>query len=84
MLEEHDNRTMRLGAYTAMLLSNTRVSEIYGFASTISERHRHRYEVNITYKERLTNCEEPAMSSLPISGFRVFFMPLLPCCAESI
>jgi CTP synthase len=45
--------TMRLGAYTAMLLPQTRVSEIYGFASTISERHRHRYEVNITYKERL-------------------------------
>jgi CTP synthase len=45
--------TMRLGAYTAMLLPGTRVSEIYGFASTISERHRHRYEVNIHYKERL-------------------------------
>jgi CTP synthase len=45
--------TMRLGAYTAMLLPGTRVSEIYGGAPTISERHRHRYEVNITYKERL-------------------------------
>jgi CTP synthase len=45
--------TMRLGAYTAMLLPQTRVSEIYGGATTISERHRHRYEVNITYKERL-------------------------------
>ncbi len=45
--------TMRLGAYTAMLLPGTRVSEIYGNATTISERHRHRYEVNITYKERL-------------------------------
>jgi CTP synthase len=45
--------TMRLGAYTAMLLPGTRVSEIYGGATTISERHRHRYEVNIHYKERL-------------------------------
>ncbi len=45
--------TMRLGAYTAMLLPGTRVSEIYGGAATISERHRHRYEVNIHYKERL-------------------------------
>jgi CTP synthase len=45
--------TMRLGAYIATLLPGTRVSEIYGNATTISERHRHRYEVNITYKERL-------------------------------
>jgi len=45
--------TMRLGAYTAMLLPGTRVAEIYGGAMTISERHRHRYEVNIHYKERL-------------------------------
>jgi CTP synthase len=44
---------MRLGAYTATLLPGTRVSEIYGGATTISERHRHRYEVNIHYKERL-------------------------------
>jgi CTP synthase len=45
--------TMRLGAYTATLLPGTRVAEIYGGATTISERHRHRYEVNIHYKERL-------------------------------
>ena len=45
--------TMRLGAYIATLLPGTRVSEIYGNATTISERHRHRYEVNIHYKERL-------------------------------
>jgi CTP synthase len=34
-------------------LPGTRVAEIYGGATTISERHRHRYEVNIHYKERL-------------------------------
>ncbi len=45
--------TMRLGAYTAKLAGNSHVSGIYGGASEISERHRHRYEVNSAYKERL-------------------------------
>ena len=40
--------TMRLGAYEAQLMPNSRVSEIYG-AETISERHRHRYEVNLKF-----------------------------------
>jgi CTP synthase len=44
--------TMRLGAYEAILARGSRVSEIYG-AEQISERHRHRYEVNINYKGRL-------------------------------
>ena len=44
--------TMRLGAYDAILTPGSRVSEIYG-STTISERHRHRYEVNIAYKDRL-------------------------------
>jgi CTP synthase len=44
--------TMRLGAYEAQLSPGSRVAEIYN-ALTISERHRHRYEVNINYKERL-------------------------------
>jgi CTP synthase len=44
--------TMRLGAYTARLLPNSHVASIYG-ATEISERHRHRYEVNVTYKDRL-------------------------------
>ncbi len=44
--------TMRLGAYEAVLEEGSRVAEIYG-ATRISERHRHRYEVNIAYKERL-------------------------------
>ncbi|MDQ4086890.1 MAG: CTP synthase [Pseudomonadota bacterium] len=44
--------TMRLGAYEARLTGNSVVRTIYG-ADTISERHRHRYEVNIHYKERL-------------------------------
>jgi CTP synthase len=44
--------TMRLGAYDAMLAPDSRVAEIYG-GTQISERHRHRYEINIGYKQRL-------------------------------
>src|ERR1700674_1120274 len=44
--------TMRLGAYAAHLAKGSRVAEIYG-ASDISERHRHRYEVNTGYTARL-------------------------------
>jgi CTP synthase len=44
--------TMRLGAYEAVLAEGTKVARIYG-RERISERHRHRYEVNITYRERL-------------------------------
>ena len=44
--------TMRLGAYECVLQPGSLVHRIYG-ANQISERHRHRYEVNIHYKERL-------------------------------
>jgi len=44
--------TMRLGAYPAVLARGSRVSEIYG-TTEISERHRHRYEVNTAYMGRL-------------------------------
>lgn len=44
--------TMRLGAYTALLGEGSRVAEIYG-ARQISERHRHRYEVNTAYRDEL-------------------------------
>tara|TARA_R110000744_G_scaffold1843_2_gene6594 strand:- start:52957 stop:54585 length:1629 start_codon:yes stop_codon:yes gene_type:complete len=44
--------TMRLGAYPAVLAEGSRVREIYG-TSHIEERHRHRYEVNIAYRQRL-------------------------------
>ncbi|WP_312798036.1 CTP synthase [Tianweitania sp.] len=47
--------TMRLGAYDARLKEGSRIAEIYG-DSAIVERHRHRYEVNIDYKERLEAC----------------------------
>jgi len=44
--------TMRLGAYPAQLQPGSRAAEIYG-TTEISERHRHRYEVNTNYKARL-------------------------------
>src|SRR6478609_8434683 len=44
--------TMRLGAYPAHLARGSRIAEIYGTAE-ISERHRHRYEVNTRYKGSL-------------------------------
>jgi CTP synthase len=45
--------TMRLGAYPALLQRGSRVSQIYDGATEISERHRHRYEVNTGYTGRL-------------------------------
>ncbi|MBJ3761220.1 CTP synthase [Maribius pontilimi] len=44
--------TMRLGAFTATLKENSKVAEIYG-THRIEERHRHRYEVDVKYRERL-------------------------------
>ncbi len=44
--------TMRLGAYPAKLIEGSRAAEVYN-ATSIRERHRHRYEVNIHYKEQL-------------------------------
>ncbi|MDJ0512963.1 MAG: CTP synthase [Methyloceanibacter sp.] len=44
--------TMRLGAYDATLAPDSKVAAIYG-ATEISERHRHRYEVNMRYRHRL-------------------------------
>ncbi|MBM0168653.1 CTP synthase [Altererythrobacter sp. C41] len=45
--------TMRLGAYDAKLAGNSHVSRIYGGVTEISERHRHRYEVNAAYRDAL-------------------------------
>ena len=49
---DYKGGTMRLGAYDALLKSNSKVSKIYN-APSISERHRHRFEVDINYKEIL-------------------------------
>jgi len=44
--------TMRLGAYDSTLKAGSKIAEIYG-ATDISERHRHRYEVNINYRDAI-------------------------------
>ncbi|MDG4648557.1 CTP synthase [Roseibacterium sp. SDUM158017] len=44
--------TMRLGAYDAVLTEGSRVAEVYG-TTAIEERHRHRYEVDIKYRDAL-------------------------------
>ena len=53
--------TMRLGAYPAVLTPGSRVAEVYG-TTEISERHRHRYEVNDEYTDQL------AKHGLKVSG----------------
>ncbi len=54
--------TMRLGLYQADLLPGSRVASIYG-CTVISERHRHRYEVNNIYRNQI------ASAGLVFSGF---------------
>ncbi|WP_170412003.1 CTP synthase [Ruegeria atlantica] len=44
--------TMRLGAYDAVLTEGSKVAEVYG-GTNIEERHRHRYEVDIKYRDKL-------------------------------
>jgi len=46
---------MRLGLYPAVLTQGTIVSELYGGAAMVEERHRHRYEVNNAYRGKLEN-----------------------------
>ena len=47
--------TMRLGAYNATLTEGSKVAEVYG-TTAIEERHRHRYEVDTEYREKLEEC----------------------------
>ena len=54
-VEDDKGGTMRLGAYDAILSPGSQVAQIYD-ATVISERHRHRYEVDIAYRERLESC----------------------------
>ena len=54
--------TMRLGAYPAVLSEGSRVAQVYGEIE-ISERHRHRYEVNVGYTRQL------AEHGLVVSGW---------------
>ncbi len=54
-LTDDKGGTMRLGAYTAALTPGSKVAEVYG-ATEIEERHRHRYEVDTRYREKLEQC----------------------------
>ncbi|MEL7014208.1 MAG: CTP synthase, partial [Pseudomonadota bacterium] len=47
--------TMRLGAYDAVLQDGSKVASVYG-RHDIDERHRHRYEVDIKYRDKLESC----------------------------
>jgi len=51
-LDDDKGGTMRLGAYTACLTEGSRAAQAYG-ATTIEERHRHRYEVDTKYRAAL-------------------------------
>ena len=53
--------TMRLGVYECRIMPGSKVAEIFS-SDTVFERHRHRYEVNINYREKLEN------SGLVIAG----------------
>jgi CTP synthase len=54
-LSDDKGGTMRLGAYDAVLREGSRVARIYG-TMAIDERHRHRYEVDTKYREKLEAC----------------------------
>ena len=47
--------TMRLGAYSAVLAQGSKVAGVYG-GLAIEERHRHRYEVDVKYRQQLEGC----------------------------
>ncbi|MEM9709123.1 MAG: CTP synthase [Pseudomonadota bacterium] len=51
-VDDDKGGTMRLGAYTANLAEGSKVAEVYG-GTVIEERHRHRYEVDIKYRDKL-------------------------------
>ncbi len=58
----HKGGTMRLGSYDCKLLKNSTAVKVYG-KSLISERHRHRYEFNDTYKKQIED------SGMTIAGY---------------
>lgn len=53
-INDDKGATMRLGSYPAKLLDGSRVAQIYK-SNEVNERHRHRYEVDISYGEKLAN-----------------------------
>jgi len=66
--------SMRLGLYPAVLAANSLVAQTYG-ATEIQERHRHRYEVNNSYRERISDTGL-TFSGLSPDGHLVEFVEL--------
>ncbi len=66
--------SMRLGAYVSRLVPGSQVAEIYG-DTTVTERHRHRYEVNPRHRERLEQAGLVCSGSSP-DGLLVEFVEL--------
>ena len=67
---------MRLGSYDALLSAGSLVRDVYG-RDVASERHRHRYEVNNAYRDRLT-AAGLRFSGLSPDGSLVEFVELPP------
>ncbi|HIW95688.1 MAG TPA: CTP synthase, partial [Candidatus Corynebacterium gallistercoris] len=65
--------TMRLGAYPATLAEGSVVEALYG-TSDVSERHRHRYEVNNAFKEQITQGSGLQFSGTSPNGMLVEFV----------
>ena len=53
--DEYDEKggTMRLGSYPCRVEPGSQIADIYGGEREINERHRHRFEVNVNYRQRL-------------------------------
>ena len=67
--------TMRLGAYTAVMKEKSLIWELYGKQEEVSERHRHRYEVNPEY-HKLLNDKGLVFSGMSPDGKLVEFIEL--------
>ncbi|QFQ02264.1 CTP synthase [Corynebacterium urogenitale] len=65
--------TMRLGSYPAKLAEGSLVAELYG-TTDVTERHRHRYEVNNAYRERITEGSGLQFSGTSPNGELVEFV----------
>ena len=63
--------TMRLGSYPASLRPGSLVAEAYG-TTEVAERHRHRYEVNNAYRDRLTDAGLVISGTSPDGGLVEF------------
>ena len=68
--------TMRLGAYPAVLQEGTKTYQLYGCQKEVSERHRHRYEVNPKYHDQLLQHGDLVFSGMSPNKRLVEFIEL--------